>query len=212
MKRNHNGRYPLKWTIVSLTVLISAGLAWGLLSPSRFLTGQTPAAPAPKPNAGVFTPGHYSVMQAAKEFFDVRGTPVQPIAYTHKVHVTQEKLPCTTCHEGVEIGPQAMIPSVNKCMTCHDITATDKPEVQKINGYYERGEEIPWQRVYGFPPMSHVRFNHAPHIRNKVDCATCHGDIPNMTVAQRVVDHTMGFCVKCHEQRKVSNDCLTCHY
>jgi len=36
--------------------------------------------------------------------------------------------------------------------------------------------------------------------------------IPHMTVAERVVDHTMRFCVKCHEDRKVSNDCMTCHY
>jgi hypothetical protein len=33
-----------------------------------------------------------------------------------------------------------------------------------------------------------------------------------MTVAERVVDHTMGFCVNCHEQRGASNDCLICHY
>jgi hypothetical protein len=26
------------------------------------------------------------------------------------------------------------------------------------------------------------------------------------------VDHTMGFCVACHKERQVSNDCLTCHY
>jgi hypothetical protein len=27
-----------------------------------------------------------------------------------------------------------------------------------------------------------------------------------------VVDHTMGFCVNCHNQSGASNDCLTCHY
>jgi hypothetical protein len=26
------------------------------------------------------------------------------------------------------------------------------------------------------------------------------------------VDHTMSFCINCHKERKVSNDCQTCHY
>jgi len=57
-----------------------------------------------------------------------------------------------------------------------------------------------------------VRFQHAPHIRAKVDCTACHGDVANQTVAERVVDHNMGFCVNCHRQKGASNDCLTCHY
>ena len=57
-----------------------------------------------------------------------------------------------------------------------------------------------------------MRFNHAPHIRAKVDCATCHGNIAEQTVAQRNVDLTMGFCVNCHNEKKASNDCLTCHF
>jgi hypothetical protein len=31
-------------------------------------------------------------------------------------------------------------------------------------------------------------------------------------VAQRNVDLNMGFCVTCHREKNVSNDCLTCHY
>ena len=55
-------------------------------------------------------------------------------------------------------------------------------------------------------------FNHAPHIRAGVECATCHGDVARQTVAGRNVDLTMGFCVKCHKTRHASNDCLTCHF
>jgi hypothetical protein len=33
-----------------------------------------------------------------------------------------------------------------------------------------------------------------------------------MTVAERAVDHTMGFCVNCHRQKNAPNDCMTCHY
>ncbi len=51
------------------------------------------------------------------------------------------------------------------------------------NDYYKKGIDLPWQRVYGFVPEVHVRFNHAPHIRANVDCATCHGPIASQTVA-----------------------------
>src|SRR5262245_18523845 len=198
-----------RWAVITLMVLIAAGLAWVSLK------GES-NAPSPAPSPSIFTPAHDSLLSAMREFFGIRSKPVQPIAYTHTVHVLKQGLECSFCHVGVDKGPVASIPGVNTCMGCHDTVEGETPhaqaEIKKIVGYQTRGEEIPWQRVYGFPAMSHVRFNHAPHIRNNVDCSTCHGDIPHMTVAERVVDHTMRFCVKCHEDRKVSNDCMTCHY
>jgi hypothetical protein len=160
----------------------------------------------------VFTVEHRSVGDAVREFFGVRSKPEQPIAYTHKVHLTQVGLQCVFCHAGVDQGPDARIPSVTLCMTCHQAIATDKPEIKKLAAYKARGEEVPWQRVYGFEPSAHVKFNHAPHIRAGVDCATCHGDLRTMTVAERKVDHTMGFCVQCHKQNNAPIDCVTCHF
>jgi formamidopyrimidine-DNA glycosylase len=76
----------------------------------------------------------------------------------------------------------------------------------------KKGIDLAWQRVFGYPDEAHVRFNHAPHIRANVECATCHGNIAEQTVAQRNVEMTMGFCVNCHRERKASLDCLACHY
>ena len=84
--------------------------------------------------------------------------------------------------------------------------------IQQLTAYYNRHEDVAWQRVYGWNEEAHVRFNHEPHIRAEVACATCHGDVAQMADAKRVVEHTMGFCVACHEARHVSNDCLTCHF
>ncbi len=119
---------------------------------------------------------------------------------------------CTDCHETVEKGPVAGIPSVRTCMICHESIATDRPLIQKVTDYSKRKVDIPWQRVYGYAQEYHVRFQHAPHIRAKVDCSTCHGDLKTMTVAERVVDLKMGYCVDCHRSKNAPNDCLTCHY
>jgi cytochrome c7-like protein len=161
--------------------------------------------------ASVFTTAHATPAEAVREFFNIRSRPEQPIPFPHRTHIAKKAV-CTDCHESVEKGPIAGIPSVKTCMICHSQIATDKPLIKQVTSYADKGIEIPWQRVYGFTHEAHVHFNHAPHVRANVDCATCHGDVANQTVAERVVDHNMGFCVNCHNQKHASNDCLTCHY
>jgi hypothetical protein len=165
----------------------------------------------PQESPSVYSPAHKSVGAAVRDYLNLRPSVNQPIAFPHKTHIAKQAM-CTDCHETVERGPIAGIPSVKTCMICHSQIATDRPLIKEVTSYSEKGVEIPWQRVYGFTHAAHVRFNHAPHIRASVDCQTCHGDVGNMTVAERAVDHTMGFCVNCHRQKNVSNDCLTCHY
>ena len=163
------------------------------------------------PASDVFTPAHRTLGDAARAFLAIRPEAVQPIPFPHKTHIAK-KAECIDCHESVEKGPIAGIPGVKTCMICHSQIATDRPLIKQVAAYSDKGIEIPWQRVYGFTHEAHVRFNHAPHIRAHVECAACHGDLAKQTVAERVVDHTMGFCVNCHLAKKASKDCLTCHY
>jgi hypothetical protein len=165
----------------------------------------------PQLSASVYSPAHRTVGEAARDFFNMRPAARQPLLFPHKTHIAKQAM-CTDCHETVERGPVAGIPSVKTCMICHSQIATDRPLIKEVTAYSDKGIEIPWQRVYGFTHAAHIRFNHAPHIRASVDCKTCHGDLAAMTVAERAVDHTMGFCVGCHQQKKAPNDCLTCHY
>lgn len=168
-------------------------------------------APPPVDPATVFTPAHRTLGDAARAFFAIKSEARQPIPFPHKTHI-EKKAECVDCHETVEKGPIAGIPSVKTCMICHSQIATDRPLIKEVTSYSDKGIEIPWQRVYGFTHEAHVRFNHAPHIRANVACATCHGDLSKQTVAERSVNHSMGFCVSCHRQNKAPNDCLTCHF
>ena len=150
--------------------------------------------------------------RVVNDFFSTPPTPQQPIEFPHNVHVGK-KIACTEyCHEGVTMGPVAGLPSVRTCMICHDAIAVDRPRIKQITAMRAQGRDLAWQRVYGYPATAHVRFNHAPHIRAQVECATCHGNIGEQTVAQRNVDLNMGFCVTCHSARNASIDCLTCHF
>ena len=159
----------------------------------------------------VFTPARRTPAEAIRTHFGVRPDPVQPFPFSHQIHLEKE-LVCTDCHESVERGPRASIPGVSTCMICHSQIATDRPLIQQMTAMQEKGLDFVWQRVYDYPRESHVRFEHAPHIRAKVECSTCHGNQKEQTVARRMVNMDMAFCVNCHTERQASNDCLTCHY
>ena len=186
--------------------LVVAGLYAGALG-CRFID----APPAPDP-AVVYSPDRPSPAAAARDFFGMRPDPVQPIEFPHNIHV-QKELTCTDyCHESATTSPVAGLPSLKTCMICHASIATDKPRIQQLAQLEAKGQDVAWQRVYGYTNEAHVRFHHAPHLRAKIEFSTCHGAIAEQTVAQRNVDLSMGFCVNCHTERKASNDCLTCHY
>jgi Cytochrome c7 and related cytochrome c len=199
-----------RWRLL-LLALVAAAPACGLLS--RGGASHPPAANATwRGTPPVFSRAHESTGEALRHFFNMRPEAVQPVAFPHKTHVEQE-ITCTDyCHESATKGPIAGLPSVNTCMICHTAIATDKPIIQAITERQAKGLDLAWQRVYGFPPEAHVRFNHAAHLRAGVECATCHGNVAQQGVAERVVDHTMNFCVSCHKQKQASNDCLVCHY
>jgi len=134
----------------------------------------------------------------------------QPIAYSHKVHI-DGGMQCLDCHSNADMGSRATIPSVAKCMLCHAQIAKDKPEIKKIAEYAAAKREIPWERVYNFNPGALVEFQHAPHIRAKVQCARCHGDMTQAVVTRRLVKHNMGTCLTCHRQNHAPEDCVACH-
>ena len=160
----------------------------------------------------VFTPSRSSVGEAFRAFLGRRPTDVdQPFPFSHNIHLAKGAT-CTDCHAGVETGARAGLPGINTCMICHSQIATDRPLIQQITKMSEEGRDLDWNRVYSYFPESHVRFEHAPHIRAKVECSNCHGNQVEQTVARRAVDMDMQFCVNCHKQKQASNDCLTCHY
>ena len=149
----------------------------------------------------VFTPAHASVGEALRAFFD-RPTDVAAAVSVQPPDPLSKGAICTDCHEGVETGPRAGLPSINTCMICHSQIATDRPLIQQMTAMQEKGVDLAWQRVYDYFPESHVRFDHAPHIRAKVECSTCHGNQAEQTVAVRAVNMDMAFCVNCHSRSR----------
>ena len=205
------GRCSFFTRIIFVSVVAFAG-GVGCQLYERNVPSASTAPVLPGQSTGVFTTARPSFGAALNNFMDRRPTPVQPIEFPHNIHVGKQ-IACTEyCHEAVTSGPVAGLPSVKTCMICHESIATDRPLIKTVADYASRGIDLSWQRVYGYAGEAHVRFNHAPHIRAKVECSTCHGDIAQQTVAQRNVEMNMGFCVDCHKRRQAPNECLTCHF
>jgi len=136
-------------------------------------------------------------------------SPEQPIAFPHTIHAGRLGLPCDFCHLYVNKGKRATVPPLSKCMSCHKQIATNRPEIIKLTGYYERREPIAWNRIHQVPDF--VYFTHKRHIRAGIDCSACHGEVRAMKQVRRVRSLKMGFCVTCHKSKGAPHDCATCH-
>ena len=159
----------------------------------------------------------------------------QPIAFPHNVHVETYKIDCQYCHADARRSEYAGIPSVERCMGCHKITAADRPEIKKLAEYAAKQQPIPWARVYKLPEFTY--FPHKAHIRAEVRCQTCHGPVETMTTVGATTGPTlvndllnlagfrpaspplsMGWCLECHREQNATRntqapmDCVACHH
>jgi hypothetical protein len=142
--------------------------------------------------------------------------PQQPIAFSHQIHTGKLAMNCLYCHYGADKSTVANIPPVSVCMGCHKLAMTDRPEIKKLTGYWERGEAVPWVEVYRLP--DHVKFNHKRHVAAGVQCLECHGPVPTMTVMYQFPSLRMGWCITCHRKNvndknfPATLDCVACHH
>jgi hypothetical protein len=134
----------------------------------------------------------------------------QPIDFSHRIHATDNQIPCQFCHEYARRGPVAGIPSVQRCVQCHLTISPKKPEIDKLLAAWRSKKPIAWVRVHELP--DYVRFTHKRHVLAGVACETCHGDVGRMDAAVQVASLTMGWCVTCHQERRAPTDCLVCHH
>lgn len=145
-----------------------------------------------------------------KNAFHDRGyAPVQPIAYSHRLHAGELRIDCQYCHFSAAHGKHAGVPPMSVCAGCHAQTGTDKPEVQKLmaiaeGGSYQAdgvtyaGGVVHWKRVHRLP--DHVYFSHQWHVKAGVACQTCHGPVQEMETVRQTETLTMAWCLGCHRR------------
>ena len=153
----------------------------------------------------------------------------QPIAFPHDRHAGnqegQNNMDCMYCHFSAERSKSAGVPSVQSCWGCHQVipgqTEQAQQQIARLRGYVERGEQIPWRRIYKI--SDHAHFPHMRHVNAGLECQECHGEVQNMGVLVERDPawggNNMGWCIDCHlqpapetGQAQASVDCSVCHY
>ncbi len=141
-----------------------------------------------------------------------KATAEQPIKFDHEAMV-QQGVQCLYCHPDALHSQAAGMPSVQRCMGCHKVIATESPEIKELAGYWERQQPVLWERVYDLPRFTY--FSHRMHVTvGGLNCEACHGDVGHMEVAQEAVKMNMGWCLDCHEAQPNAHqlrDCVVCH-
>ena len=153
--------------------------------------------------------------------------PIQPIAFSHKIHSGDNSIDCQYCHSSAKHSKTSGIPSVNVCMNCHKsiseytgpITSEkDKAfydtEIQKIYDaigwdseklvYKEDYEEKPikWVKVHNLPDF--VYYNHSQHVTVAgLTCQKCHGPVETMDELYQFSPLTMSWCLDCHKTTNI---------
>jgi c(7)-type cytochrome triheme protein len=99
------------------------------------------------------------------------------------------------------------------CLLCHAETEDEHSVDATIRAYADELGGIPWVQVNRVP--GHVYFSHEAHVTYaKMECDTCHGDVAALTAPpteSRIDALTMARCMKCHDERGATNDCMACH-
>ncbi len=144
--------------------------------------------------AGIATAGVTYYM--TPKYSRVGYAPVQPVPYSHELHVGQLGLDCRYCHSNVDESGFANLPTAQTCMNCHNQVKPDSPLLAPVRRSYETGEPVPWVKIHDLPDFAY--FNHAVHVNRGVSCVECHGKINEMEVVEHAQPLSMGFCLDCH--------------
>lgn len=133
---------------------------------------------------------------ATNKHIEVGYTPVQPVAFSHKLHAGDLGMDCRYCHSTVEQAAFAQIPPTQTCMNCHSQVKKDSAKLLPVRESHATDTPIPWVRVHNLP--DYAFFDHSAHLAAGVGCSSCHGRIDQMPVVGQVEPLSMSWCLDCH--------------
>lgn len=122
--------------------------------------------------------------------------PVQPVAFSHSIHVDQVGIDCRYCHSDVEKSWFSNIPASATCMNCHSQVLKDDPKLALVRESAATGTPIPWVQIHRTP--DYVYFNHSVHVTRGISCVHCHGQVNEMDEVYHAEPLSMAFCLDCH--------------
>jgi len=127
------------------------------------------------------------------------------IIFSHKFHVQDNDIECTTCHTKVtdsKLSTDNLIPKMQDCYQCHDEDETECSFCHK-----NADDPIGFKQTI----TNQLKFNHSNHLKRGAKCENCHTDIAYKDNVESTHLPKMKNCQTCHEVPDDSDKCYKCH-
>ncbi len=132
--------------------------------------------------------------------------PPDKLTFSHQLHVDENGLDCTDCHESVTESASietSSTPEMDVCEVCHEDEVGENCSMCHAAG--EDGEATikSW--------VTEVRFSHVAHIGRKTECIACHAEAQTSEDSADRLTPAMKTCATCHQKQMDRLDCAGCH-
>lgn len=135
-------------------------------------------------------------------------------AFSHDLHVREERIDCFSCHETAMMRDEPGMPDEEGCAVCHDEIDEGQPPERQVSSLFSGG-------VYGGARAAalddEVIFSHLGHVTygdqaaGEASCGACHTDIDTNEVVGPEQAVSMADCMDCHAEEAAPNECADCH-
>ncbi|HFE64312.1 MAG TPA: hypothetical protein ENK14_07860 [Caldithrix sp.] len=128
------------------------------------------------------------------------------LKFSHKLHVLENDLECTTCHETAKeskAGSANLLPTMETCGNCHDVESDENCKM--CHSDPENPRSVP--RIESYSEL----FSHEKHLATGMTCISCHQEVTQLEQPQPYLLPTMTICINCHQLKKANISCNTCH-
>ncbi len=118
----------------------------------------------------------------------------QTIHFSHQLHVVEQELECSTCHEGIETAvnlKKSYLPTQETCSDCHDV----EDETNCGQCHVDPRKPQTWQRSLSDLVQT---FPHERHISAGQQCLNCHREVVEDKVPTTWLKET---CRQCHQRQ-----------
>ena len=149
-----------------------------------------------------------------------------PLIFDHARHAARG-ISCERCHAEATrsiAAKDSLLPGEAVCRTCHAIDRT-RPDKAVAAGTPPVRCDACHRNYTGFaapgmptpePPRvmlqtAALKFNHKLHVDRQVACASCHAGVDGVALATTAELPKMSLCLGCHDGRKATSRCSSCH-
>ena len=143
-----------------------------------------------------------------------------PLRFSHVRHLAIAGVDCETCHAAASSSRSSLdslVPGEDRCRACHPIDRA-QPDRSVAGAPPARcvachpGFDASRQVARVDIPTARIKFDHRAH-RRVAGCRDCHGDLARQRVELATRDQlpAMASCLRCHDGKRASERCTTCH-